>query len=360
MFDLRTIGTITLDIADTYDDGDVQDHAAEMILRLLSQNYQIYLFSSNPRRPVTEEDFEHPGVQFLREPMPPAPVLAENLTDLVAPTNLWITDDPEIGRWLIAADLPLATRKPTPAGSRVLRYGALGDLAAGLDRTARVMREVVRLLAEAKAPGERGARLIGIGGPPLSGQPRFALELKRHLESSGYPLVELLDLSTLMRGTGQPAREIPDGVTWETREAGDWMLSLLTGARSGSSAYVESLPPGVPESFAPHLPLYLSSESVVLAFAEMPFAPPLMELFHLTVLLETSPHETTRRIYELDEQNFDSKFTEQYLAHEGRAYLRYLERYAVRQRVTLRVDANTPTAFFLLPAGQAPPRFNSR
>ena len=352
MLDLTTIRSITLDIAETYEDGDLQEQAAELILRLLSQNYQIYLFTSIPKRPIALEDFDHPRLEFLREPMPPAPELAARLTDLVAPTNLWVTDDPDVERWLIEADLPLATRQPAPmpGGRKVLRYHALGELATALDPNAAVLREVQRLLAEL-APGRTaGARLIGIGGPPLSGYQELALALKRHLESVGHALVELLDLSTLMRGSERPTDDAPAGADWRTDEAGAWIVGLLGSIKSGEPAYVETLPPGVPEDFAPHLPLYLSPQSVVLAFAEMPFAPPLMGLFDLTVLLETSPQETTRRIYEIDEQSFDGKFTEQYLSHEGRAYQRYLEAHAVRTRVTLRVDANRPGAFLLLPA----------
>ena len=99
---------------------------------------------------------------------------------------------------------------------------------------------------------------------------------------------------------------------------------------------------------------------MVLAFAGMPFAPPLMGLFDVTVLLETSPQETTRRIYEIDEQSFDAKFTGQYLAHEGRTYERYLERNSVRERVSLRVDANTPGTFFLLAPAQGAAPESSR
>lgn len=125
------------------------------------------------------------------------------------------------------------------------------------------------------------------------------------------------------------------------------MDRLLGPAKAGGQVYVETLPEGIPEDFSPHLPLFLSEESVVLAFAGMPFVPPLADLFDVSVLLETAPQETTRRIYEMDAAEFEQRFIDQYLEHEGKAYQRYLDAHAVPARAQVRVDANTPGRFAL-------------
>jgi hypothetical protein len=70
------------------------------------------------------------------------------------------------------------------------------------------------------------------------------------------------------------------------------------------------------------------------------------------VLLEVGEQETTRRIYEIDEENFDTSFTEQYLTHEGRAYREYVSEHRVREGATLRVDADRPGTFKLMPTQQ--------
>jgi len=353
MLDLKTIRTITLDIADTYADGAIQDQAADLILKLLSQNYQIYVFTSNPKRSLAFEDFEPPGLQYLREPMPPAPELAGRLTDLVAPSNLWVTDDAELCLWLIGNDLPLATRKapPAPGAHRLLRYHSLGELASALDPTSRVWLEIGQRLDEAgaNAGGVACGRVIGIGGPPQGGQPDFALGLKRFLESQGHALVELLDFSALGLGSTADAAAAATGTEREVDPAAEqWIVAQLGRIKGGQSVYHESLPEGIPKAFEPHLPLFWPPESIIVALGEMILAPPLMGLFDLTVLLENTPDETARRVYEIAEQGFDPKFTEQYVAHEGKAYVRYLDQHAVRERATFRVDSNTPGAYFLV------------
>ena len=72
MLNWEAIRSVTLDIAGTYDDGGFQDQVAELIWRLLERNYHIYLVSTNPDQTVDEEDFDHPGLVFLREGMPPS------------------------------------------------------------------------------------------------------------------------------------------------------------------------------------------------------------------------------------------------------------------------------------------------
>ncbi|HUJ73653.1 MAG TPA: hypothetical protein VL359_02300, partial [bacterium] len=106
--------------------------------------------------------------------------------------------------------------------------------------------------------------------------------------------------------------------------------------------------------FHAHFPLFISEESVVLVLGEMLFVPPVRELLHLAVLVEVTPGETARRLFELPEHEpFDPKFTTQYMEKEGARYRGYLERNAVREGADLHVDGNVPLAFRLadLPVG---------
>ena len=67
------------------------------------------------------------------------------------------------------------------------------------------------------------------------------------------------------------------------------------------------------------------------------------------------PGETPRGVYEIPPgERFDPKFTRQYLSREGRIYQAYLERHHVRERASLRVDANREGACFALPGNAAP------
>jgi hypothetical protein len=85
----------------------------------------------------------------------------------------------------------------------------------------------------------------------------------------------------------------------------------------------------------------LSEESIVLVLGELLFAPPVRERLDVPILLEVSPRETTRRLYEIAAgEAFDAKFIRQYLAGQGGRYRDYLERNQVLQRSTLSIDAN--------------------
>jgi hypothetical protein len=348
MLDFATIRSVTIDIADSYSEGNLQDEAAEFILRLISQNYQIYLFSSNPKNSVALEEFEHPNLRFLREPMPPAPDLVEHVKDLVAEHNLWISDDPEIGLWTARHQLPLASRsQPEAAGARnVLRYRTLGEVAAALDSTVRVAAEIARLLPKRDSAAKPKACLIGIGGPPLSGQSDLASAVKQQLEAVGYDLVETLDLSALEAEESLQSESASHG---RRRSLLDTVTNWLRQAKAGESFSVEALPPGFPQQFEAHLPLFVHGESVLIAFGVKPFDGELGSLFDVRVLLELDEQETVRRIYELDLQSQDAEAHE--LSYDRREYEAYLTSNRVRERATVRVDANLPGTFVLLPTG---------
>lgn len=350
--DLQAIRAVAIDIADTYEDHDLQDQTAEVVWHLLERGYQIYLFSSNQNRDLRREDFRHPRLRFLAGPFPPPQTALSELEDLGAPTTLWYSDDPAMLRWLRERGLPYATRREVPphrGEAWGLRLGSIGDLLEALSPSRRVYEALEAALNSLRARNPDEGLIVGIGGPPASGYQQLAVELKRHLEASGYPLVELLDLSAFLRGGHDAPETFAGEAIWRDPEAGQWLLHEVLGPlKQRHTVALEALPEEVPQAFAPHLPLFLTGESVVLAFAEMPFAPPLVELLDLSVLLDLTPWEATRRLYEIDEEEVDPHFAEQYLAHEGRAYDRYLEHNAVRQRVDCRVDASVPGVFRLL------------
>jgi hypothetical protein len=85
---------------------------------------------------------------------------------------------------------------------------------------------------------------------------------------------------------------------------------------------------------------------VVIFLGEMLFVPDIMGYLDVSLLLELTPTESARRLYEMPAgESFDPKFTAQYLEKEGGRYSAYLERNGVGQRVDIRIDANRPTGF---------------
>jgi len=179
----------------------------------------------------------------------------------------------------------------------------------------------------------------------------LALALKSRLEAAGDSLVELLDVQSLV--SENPASD--GSKKLEQRGSIDpleMVKNWITRARAGEAVLVEELPAGFPAEFDANLPLYLGAESIVIVIGGMLFRSGLPDLLDVTVLLEVSDQETTRRIYEIDETEFDEAFTEQYVSHDGRAYAEYLTRNQVRELATARVNADRPGVFRIRDEGR--------
>jgi hypothetical protein len=326
MIDLKRVRGIALDIAGADRSYEWQDEVSEFIWHLLSRHYRIYLFSSNSEDTLADEDFSHPRLSILREEMPPSRAVLEAHPELRQPETLWITDDPALQDWIRAAELPfihLRHHEQALAGGQQVTH--LAELGALLHPTALLLRDFTALVDDLRRFRPQGALLVGIGGPPRSGFQQFALDLRAHLQDAGHELV------------------------WVSAEAERWLReAVLEPLRSGAAVYVERPPPALPADFGAHFPFYVSNASVLLLFGELLFTPGVADRLDLSILLEVSPEETTRRLYEIPAgETFDSKFSEQYMSREGAIYKAYLERNGVRERASLRIDANREGAFFL-------------
>jgi hypothetical protein len=351
MIDLKRVRGIALDIAGADRSYEWQDEVSEFIWHLLSRHYRIYLFSSNSEDTLADEDFSHPRLSILREEMPPSRAVLEAHPELRQPETLWITDDPALQDWIRAAELPfihLRHHEQALAGGQQVTH--LAELGALLHPTALLLRDFTALVDDLRRFRPQGALLVGIGGPPRSGFQQFALDLRAHLQDAGHELVDLMDLSTLMRST-ESLLEAPDSLhqVWVSAEAERWLREdVLEPLRSGAAVYLERPPPTLPADFGAHFPFYVSNASVLLLFGELLFTQGVADRLDLSILLEVSPEETTRRLYEIPAgETFDSKFSEQYMSREGAIYKAYLERNGVRERASLRIDANREGAFFL-------------
>jgi hypothetical protein len=94
---------------------------------------------------------------------------------------------------------------------------------------------------------------------------------------------------------------------------------------------------------------------VLLIFSDTLFSSPLFDALHLSLVLEVSPEESTRRLYEIPpDESFDPKFTKQYLEREGKLYRKYLKENRVLERAALRIDADHPNALHFLTEDGAP------
>jgi hypothetical protein len=358
MMDLKRVRAVALDIAGAGSSHERQDDLSEFIWHLLERHYRMFLFSTESGADLGGEDFTHPGLVFLRDEMPPSQALLRAHPELLAEDTLWVTDDAQLQRWIGEHARPftyLTRGKAPPAGGQ--HVPRLSELSALLDPTALLLDGLAGMVADLRRFQPAGALLVGIGGPPLSGYQQFALDLRMRLQSHGHELVELLDVSSLMRA---PEALLDAGGTtaqpWVSDAARHWVrTAVLAPLRAGQAVYAETRPPELPADFDAHFPLYLSEASVVLLFGELLLVPEVREALHLSVLLEVAPDETTRRLYELPAgERFDPKFTAQYQKREGGLYEDYLQRYRVREQASLRVDANRAGAFFLHEGEQGP------
>jgi hypothetical protein len=349
--DLKQIRAVVLDIADAGASYQRQDEVSDFIWNLLGQNYQIYLCSSNPRNDLGgEEDFEHPRLVFLREEMPPSVKLVETHLPLGDPATLWVTNEPLLQRWIARAGMPFIGVGPAKAATPepVPWIAHLSDLGALLHPTGFVLDEALRRVTGLRSGKPAGPLLVGVGGPPQSGYQQFALDLRGRLQDADFPLVELLDLSLLLASCDELLRREPAaGGPWVSPAAGAWVAeSVLAPLRQGNPVYQERLPAGLPADFAAHFPLFISRDSVLLVFAELLFTPAVSDHLDLAILLEVSPEELTRRLYEIPSgERIDPRFTDQFLVREGHIYQEYLRANRVVEHAALRVDANHPHAF---------------
>jgi hypothetical protein len=357
---VSALTAVVLDVAPGYRSRDVQEALTDLVLHLLERGYQIFLCVTTDPSMLQVEDFEQPGITYLREPLPPSAVLLAKHPALRAPTTLWITDDAGLQGWIQQAGLPFAF----PA-QRLVSFAldaapaGYSDLAALLDPTANTLRDISRFIIERRAAKPKGALLVGIGGPPESGFQRFTVQLKPQLESDGAPLVEFLDLTPFLRSSEDETPPGPSGGErhgiWKDGSSGQWLMdTILKPLMAGGRVYFERRPKEAPKDFDAHFPLFLSEESIVLVMGEMLFAPPVRDALDVSILLEVSPAETTRRLYELPPgETFHPKFLAQYLAGQGGRYRDYLERFQVLRHSTLGIDANRPLALTICPRANA-------
>ena len=350
MMDLRRIRSVALDIAGAENSFKKQEEVSDFIASLLNRNYQIYLYTTNKKENISGEDFRHPRLVFLAEEMPPSPALLQSYPHLLAQETLWITNDGPLLHWIKEGGLSYISlgRKQGFAleGESIAR---LSELAALLDPTRFVLDHVVERVGGLRAARPHGALLVGVGGPALSGYQRFAIELRYRLQDAGHELVELMDLSKLLRSTDdvlEDDKRRPGA--WVHRGVGRWMKEeVIAPLKQGGQVYLPEPPALLPADFSAHFPLFVSEQTVLLMFAEMLFTPMIAQASDLRVLLELSAQETTRRLYEIPAgERFDPKLSEQYLAREGKVYQDYLGKIAAVARASIRVDANQDNTFY--------------
>ena len=342
MFDTSELTSISLDIAGSDESRARQKEITQLVWFLLDSNYQIFLISTNRNQDLSRENFQHPRLEFLRGAIPPTDEMEKAHPELKSGRILWVTDDPKLQNWLKAEKLKFAYRTARKSfGEHGTRIGSLADLAGLFDGSARVLGEVGGEILRRRGKNRAAPFLVGIGGPPMCGLPQFVVDLKGTLESLGWPVVDLMDMSSLLRRTDTEEPADGNGAPWRGEATRDWfMRDILEPLHEGSRVFVESLPEGVPREFEAHLPLFVSEESVLLIIGEMLLIPDITRVLDVSILLEVSVRETTRRLYDIPESEaFEEKFVTQYLAHEGGVYRAYLEAHEVAENATVRVGA---------------------
>lgn len=342
---------VVVDVAAAYGDGDVQSALVDFIWHLLERSYQIFLCATKEIERFAAEEFQDPQLVYLRGALPPSEAALEAHPALLAPTTLWISDDPTLQLWIMERGLPYVfPGKGAASFAPALALKRFSELAALLDPTQRTLREVARVVAAQRAASPGRALLVGIGGPPLGGMADFALRLKRELEDQDVDVANLLDLSAFLAASDDLPAPNPTA-PWKDAQTEQWLLDqVVIPLAQGRRVYVERRPEAVPKDFDPHFPLFLPEDSVLLLFGELLFVVPLRERLHLSILLEVSPRETARRLYEIPPgEVFDQRFPDQYRKGQGAIYQAYLDANGVAARVDLRINGEVATALHLEP-----------
>ena len=353
MHELKDVTAVALDVADRNQSKEHQETLAELILYLLERSYQVFLWTSRAKDDFGDEEFTHALLTILTEQPPfPQQILADNPV-LSTKNVLWVTESAEVQALLTAQDALFCYLQRSSEEAGGFKLSSLGELTQLLNPTRELLLKIEACLRERQAAKGHAPLLVGIGGPPMSGYPRFALELKQFLEGAGFDLVEMLNLNPLMAHADQEAPLKGEGSLWIDDGAREWLLAqVLRPLGAGHRIYLETMPKQLPADFSGHFPIHVTEESVLLVLGEMLFVPPVTEWLDLRLLLDVAPAEITRRLFEIPRyEPFDAKFEEQYLQHEGRQYSDYLQRFDVVRRIDYRIDANNPDAF--LPHAQA-------
>lgn len=352
---MTNFSAVALDAARRIEDEQFQEHLAETILTILGRGFQVFLFSSAEGDNLADEDFQERRLFYLAG-SPFGPQEGIDTTPLGRPETLWFTDDPALQEELSRRGLSFTYAAPRASIAGGTKLVSVAEIPALLDATAALQADLARRLLATRAEVPGRALLVGIAGPAESGYQQFALDLRHVLESSGQALVELMNLNLLLDNSSREQPPPQDAAPWVNSAARDWLASaVLAPLRAGRRVMLEHAPPAVPPEFADHLPLFLTEETVVIFLGEMLFVPEIMDILDVSVLLELTPTESTRRLYEMPAgESFDPKFTAQYLEKEGGRYHAYLEHNAVATRVDIRIDANRPAGFRYAEESPAP------
>jgi len=347
MIDLKPIRAIALDVVGQGKSYESQDEIAEFIWGVLNRGYSVYLFTSDKNENLSNEDFSHQRLSFIEGKMPPGGDMLAGLPVLGQKSTLWVTSGQELTTWLAERKLPyvsIASEAQTDSGHTLARLSELGAL---LDPTRLVLDEIGRQAAELRERHPGRPMIIGVGGPPLSGFAEFSLDLKIHLQSIGFPLVELMNLTDLMASSESVLLEPDKPGPWGDPRLGAWLMDeVFSPLKKGERVYKETPPVGIPADKEFSFPLFISEETVLIIFAEMLFVPQIQKIIDIGIMLELGKDEIVRRAYEIPEDEpFDTMFVSQYQGKQGRVYDSYLQGAGLPQESMIRVNADHPRAF---------------
>lgn len=349
MQEMTGVTAVSIDICNRDTSETYQEALGELILFLLERSYQVFLWSSTKDDDLSKENYDHQQIIIL-DGAPPFSNYIETKYPIISGKNTaWITEyapAQKAARSIGAPYFYTSGQKSTPGG---IKIGSLGEITLYLNPLTKLLREIESAIRAKQDARAYAPVIVGIGGPPQSGYQQFSLDIKQFFEADGHELVELLNLNPLVAHADQDAPIRDDSPFWVHEGAREWVVSeLFEPLTSGKRFYQEGMPQGFPAEFEGHFPLFISEESILLVMSEMLFTLPLPEYFDLKILLDVSPAESTRRLYDMPmDDSIDSKFVEQYFLHEGKRYRDYLITNAVEQSVDFYIDANSPNGFHL-------------
>ncbi|MDH4225916.1 MAG: hypothetical protein OEW12_09750 [Deltaproteobacteria bacterium] len=348
MIPFKKIKTVILDVAYAFEKQEGMEEATDLIWNLLDRDYQVFLVSSNQNHNLSKENFSHPRLTIQTE-MPQNPDNLPVDSPLMLPQALWVTDHPPTQKWLMAEQKYLVHKNEISENLLTQRVVHLSELAWLLDPSLYSMAHVLDCIRDKleKPPGK--SLIVAIGGPPKSFYERFGLGLKDYLESQEISLVETVDMAHFLKTVDEVMESPPESGPWHHGEIRDWLLeTILKPAGSGDKILIENGPPLFSSELETLFPFFLAPGSVLILYGEMVFQKEIQPLIDISVLVECSDTEITRRLYEFSEGiHFEPKFTTAYQETSGKIYNKYLLENQVAAKVDVRLDSSLLGVFVL-------------
>ena len=317
--ELSNITNFVIDLADRDTDAKM-DKYVDVILDLLNKGYRVDAITTNNDDDLSEEYFSHPKFKIFEKPILNLKDKEKELFHFLTPTALWVTNSKPLIKWLGEKEQPFCMEgRKSPKENNGISVLSFLELRNIFDPSGLAIQTIIEdILEQWKNLGKK-RMLIGIGNPPCGGMETLVDKIIMGLEGSGVSLVEKFNVDLVL----PTAADIIEGnvQAQEKKEKGlQWLNERLLEPFGSEDEIIINVD-GTGEN-----DIYISPQSFLILQGERLFTDELLNKFDYKILLDISPLEITRRLYEIDsDMKFTDTLVEQYLEKEGSEYNKYLK-----------------------------------